>query len=117
MRNTLNFTRAKEIVANALKKYISESISTETSVLNQNKPELIAKSLKVKHLFEKGFKDENDLKNFVCNYLKNTNHKIYISALEKLNFKFLKDTLYKNISKIHENRFPYNNYLYPKPKV
>ena len=49
--------------------------------------------------------------------LKNTNHKIYISALEKLNFKFLKDILYKNISKIHENRFPYNNYLYPKPKV
>ena len=49
--------------------------------------------------------------------LKNTNHKIYISALEKFNFKFLKDTLYKNISKIHENRFPYNNYLYPKPKV
>ena len=49
--------------------------------------------------------------------LKNTNNKIYISALEKLNFKFLKDTLYKNISKIHENRFPYNNYLYPKPKV
>ena len=49
--------------------------------------------------------------------LKNTNHKIYISALEKLNFKFLKNTLYKNISKIHENRFPYNNYLYPKPKA
>lgn len=49
--------------------------------------------------------------------LKNTNHKIYISALEKLNFKFLKDILYKNISRIHENRFPYNNYLYPKPKV
>ena len=49
--------------------------------------------------------------------LKNTNHKIFISALEKFNFKFLKDTLYKNISKIHENRFPYNNYLYPKPKV
>ena len=49
--------------------------------------------------------------------LKNTNHKIYISALKKLNIKFLKNTLYKNISKIHENRFPYNNYLYPKPKV
>ena len=49
--------------------------------------------------------------------LKNTNHEIYISALEKLNFKFLKETLYKNISKIHENRFPYNNYLYPKPKA
>ena len=49
--------------------------------------------------------------------LKNTNHKIYISALEKLKLKFLKNALYKNISKIHENRFPYNNYLYPKPKV
>ena len=55
MRNTLSFTRAKEIVANALKKY-KESISTETSVLNQNKPELIAKSLKVKHYLKKVLK-------------------------------------------------------------
>ena len=48
--------------------------------------------------------------------LKNRKTKIYISAIEKLNFDFLKNTLYEKISKIHEKRFPYNNYLYPKIK-
>ncbi len=46
--------------------------------------------------------------------MKNSKTKIYISAVEKLNFDFLKNTLYEKISKIHEKRFPYNNYLYPK---
>ena len=46
--------------------------------------------------------------------LKNSKTKIYISAIEKLNFDFLKNTLYEKVSKIHEKRFPYNNYLYPK---
>ncbi len=46
--------------------------------------------------------------------LKNSKTKIYISAMEKLNFDFLKNTLYEKVSKIHEKRFPYNNYLYPK---
>ena len=46
--------------------------------------------------------------------LKNRKTKIYISAIEKLNFDFLKNTLYEKVSKIHEKRFPYNNYLYPK---
>ena len=46
--------------------------------------------------------------------LKNSKTKIYISAIEKLNFDFLKNTLYQKVSKIHEKRFPYNNYLYPK---
>ena len=48
--------------------------------------------------------------------MKNSKTKMYISAIEKLNFDFLKNTLYKKISKIHEKRFPYNNYLYPKIK-
>ena len=46
--------------------------------------------------------------------LKNSKTKIYISAVEKLNFDFLKNTLYEKVSRIHEKRFPYNNYLYPK---
>ena len=46
--------------------------------------------------------------------LKNSKTKIYISAIEKLNFDFLKNTLYDKVSRIHEKRFPYNNYLYPK---
>ena len=46
--------------------------------------------------------------------LKNSKTKIFISAIEKLNFDFLKYTLYEKVSKIHEKRFPYNNYLYPK---
>ena len=48
--------------------------------------------------------------------LKNSKTKIYISAIEKLNFDFLKNTLYEKVSKIHEKRFPYSNYLYPKIK-
>ncbi len=48
--------------------------------------------------------------------MKNSKTKMYISAIEKLNFDFLKNTLYEKISKIHEKRFPYNNYLYPKIK-
>ena len=46
--------------------------------------------------------------------LKNSKTKIYISAIEKLNFDFLKNCLYEKVSRIHEKRFPYNNYLYPK---
>jgi len=46
--------------------------------------------------------------------LKNSKTKIYISAIEKLNFDFLKNTLYEKVSRIHEKRFPYNNYLYPQ---
>lgn len=46
--------------------------------------------------------------------LKNSKTKFYISAIEKLNFDFLKNTLYEKVSRIHEKRFPYNNYLYPK---
>ena len=46
--------------------------------------------------------------------LKNSKTKFYISAIEKLNFDFLKNTLYERVSRIHEKRFPYNNYLYPK---
>ena len=46
--------------------------------------------------------------------LKNSKTKIYISAIEKLNFDFLKNSLYEKVSRIHEKRFPYNNYLYPK---
>ena len=48
--------------------------------------------------------------------MKSSKTKMYISAIEKLNFDFLKNTLYEKISKIHEKRFPYNNYLYPKIK-
>ncbi len=48
--------------------------------------------------------------------IKSSKTKMYISAIEKLNFDFLKNTLYEKISKIHEKRFPYNNYLYPKIK-
>ena len=46
--------------------------------------------------------------------MKNSKTQIYISAIEKLNFDFLKNTLYEKVSRIHEKRFPYNNYLYPK---
>ena len=37
--------------------------------------------------------------------MKNSKTKMYISAMEKLNFDFLKNTLYEKVSKIHEKDF------------
>ena len=37
---------------------------------------------------------------------------IFISALNKTHFDELKDNLYDEIKKIHEKRYPYNNFLY-----
>jgi GTP-binding protein HflX len=37
---------------------------------------------------------------------------IFISALEKMNFDEFKDTLYKEVMKVHVTRFPYNDFLY-----
>jgi GTPase len=37
---------------------------------------------------------------------------IFISAKHKTHFEELRDTLYSEISKIHNQRFPYNQYLY-----
>lgn len=38
---------------------------------------------------------------------------IFISATEKTNFEEFKETLYKEVMKIHVTRFPYNDFLYP----
>tara|TARA_B100001142_G_C14293039_1_gene639745 strand:- start:270 stop:1445 length:1176 start_codon:yes stop_codon:yes gene_type:complete len=37
---------------------------------------------------------------------------IFISAIKKINFDDLKDELYIRIKKLHEKRYPYNNFLY-----
>ena len=36
----------------------------------------------------------------------------FISALNKTHFQDLKDVLYERIKKLHERRYPYNNFLY-----
>lgn len=38
---------------------------------------------------------------------------LFISATEKTNFEEFKETLYKEVMKIHVTRFPYNDFLYP----
>ncbi len=43
---------------------------------------------------------------------RNKTNVIFISAKEKLNLEELKEQLYESISKIHTERFPYNNFLY-----
>ncbi|TCO08360.1 GTPase HflX [Natronoflexus pectinivorans] len=68
-------------------------------------------------------KDEDDLtpatkQNLTLDDLKKTwmakdTPAIFISALEKTNFDEFKDTLYKEVLKIHVTRFPYNDFLYP----
>jgi GTP-binding protein HflX len=37
---------------------------------------------------------------------------MFISALNKTNFDDLKDEMYLRIKKMHEIRYPYNNFLY-----
>lgn len=37
---------------------------------------------------------------------------MFISALNKTHFDNLKDELYLKIKKLHEIRYPYNNFLY-----
>jgi len=38
---------------------------------------------------------------------------VFISAANKINIDELKDTLYREVRKIHIKRFPYNDFLYP----
>lgn len=69
-------------------------------------------------------KNENDLtpktrENFSLEDLKKTwmakmnDNCIFISAKEKNNIEELKSLMYKHIRKIHIQRFPYNDFLYP----
>lgn len=38
---------------------------------------------------------------------------LFISATEKKNIEEFRKTVYQEVRKIHINRFPYNNFLYP----
>ena len=37
---------------------------------------------------------------------------IFISALNKLNLEELKEKLYETVKKLHQERYPYNNFYY-----
>ena len=45
-------------------------------------------------------------------FAKKNNINVFISALNKEYFNELKDIMYENIKKLHEVRYPYNNFLY-----
>ena len=68
-------------------------------------------------------KDEDDLtpkssKNISLEELKKSwmakshSETIFISALNKTNFKELRSTLYEKVKELHIKRYPYNNFLY-----
>jgi len=87
----------------------------------QNKPTLLVFNKIDNYKFIK--KDEDDLlpmtkANMSLDQLKKTwiskmnDNTIFISALNKTHFDELKDNLYDEIKKLHEKRYPYNNFLY-----
>jgi len=87
----------------------------------QNKPTLLVFNKIDNYKFIK--KDEDDLlpmtkANMSLDQLKKTwiskmnDNTIFISALNKTHFDELKDNLYYEIKKLHEKRYPYNNFLY-----
>ena len=86
-----------------------------------NKPTLLVFNKIDQYTFEK--KDEDDLtpitsKNFSLEDLQKSwiskieNKTIFISALKKEFYKEFKTLLYDEVKKLHEKRYPYNNFLY-----
>lgn len=73
------------------------------------------------------FKDEDDLtplkkENYSLDDLKKTwmaadkqHHTVFISAKTKENVEELREMLYQEVKRIHEKRYPYNNFLYEIP--
>ena len=54
----------------------------------------------------------NSLEDWEKTWMAKGEQNIFISTLQKKNWSEFKDLLYKEIKRIHANRFPYNNYLY-----
>lgn len=86
-----------------------------------NKPTMLVFNKIDQYTFEK--KDEDDLtpitsKNFSLEDLQKSwiskieNKTIFISALKKEFYKEFKTLLYDEVKKLHEKRYPYNNFLY-----
>lgn len=86
-----------------------------------NKPTMLVFNKIDQYTFEK--KDEDDLtpitsKNFSLEDLQKSwiskieNKTIFISALKKEFYKEFKTLLYGEVKKLHEKRYPYNNFLY-----
>ena len=61
-------------IGKLLSNHIKTSKQNKNYVLNQQSPELIAATLELKKLLKKGFSNNNEILNFIKNYLKNTNH-------------------------------------------
>jgi GTP-binding protein HflX len=55
--------------------------------------------------------NEEELENF--KFKENGEINLFISAQNKINIDELKIKLYSEVRKIHIQRFPYNNFLYP----
>ena len=99
-----------------------EIVNTTISDIGaQSKPQLIIFNKIDAYTFE--VKEEDDLtpikkENLSLNDLKQTwmsklnIDSIFISALDKINFDELRETLYERVKAMHVKRYPYNNFLY-----
>ena len=47
-------------------------------------------------------------------FSKNNDKSVFISALQKDNFKKFREKVYNTVREIHVTRFPYNHFLYPE---
>ncbi len=91
-----------------------EQMQTVQQILNEigggDKPTVIVFN-KI-DLLEKN--PEFNLENLKATWLAKTDSPtVFISAEKKINIDELRDTLYKEVRKIHIKRFPYNDFLYP----
>ena len=99
-----------------------EIVNTTISDIGaQSKPQLIIFNKIDAYTYE--IKEEDDLtpikkENLSLNDLKQTwmsklnIDSIFISALDKINFDELRETLYERVKAMHVKRYPYNNFLY-----
>lgn len=61
-------------VGSLIESYVKSSSAGQTVALDQQAPEQIAKALNLHKVFEKGFRNQEELLGFITTYLKHTNH-------------------------------------------
>lgn len=127
-KSTLDETREADILLHIID--ISHPVFEEQiEIVNQTLQEIGAGDKKMIYVFNKTDaykweeKEADDLspattKNISLEELKESwmakqnSPALFVSALYKTNFDELRETLYNEVKKIHQNRFPYDNYLY-----
>jgi L-2,4-diaminobutyrate decarboxylase len=73
-QRSFQFQEVSQEISQLLNQYLTESKEGKTQVLKQQSPESIAEKLQIESNFKNGFKSIKNIKNFIVNYLENTNH-------------------------------------------